>query len=130
MKFENESIDISLHKVTDHKTSYIITLYYPTISTSVSIDVMIQDAFTPIRIMLEGHDLSLNDVSIYLYLPTTIYPNEVHELIFDTYLGKLVGNRINVVSIDDVSFCVMKIHLNMIDIIYFHNNIDMEEKIK
>lgn len=111
MDIPSEVFGISLYSVYDHKTPFVITLYYKDNSL---LSTTLERAYSPIKTLVMCNDLSLDDVTIYYYPFQSSGLEDLYELVFDTYLNKYVGDRVLIAPFANVSKCIRDIHRDMV----------------
>lgn len=105
----NEAFEVVLHKVSHHKTPFIVTLH-----CSLSFDIATEKAHTIINTILKGSDLSLDDVTVYYYIFSSRLDN-LCEMSFDVYMDRYIGNRVAIIPFTSVHNSVKIIHTKMIE---------------
>jgi hypothetical protein len=103
-----EYISLKLHEVPEYKTPYILMAFYPVGASS--FDVTGEKAFGIIQPFLAANALTFEDVTILYYFSTSNRGDELNEWVFDSYLGKYIGNRIVPISFLEVSKDVKDLH--------------------
>lgn len=109
-------LDIHLHEVEEHDTSYVITIHHP--ANDQMEELSGNHFYLLVKNLMEGCGLELSDVTIYYYYKTHNKVNELNEWEFDIYNGKYLGYRIVPKPSKIFSEDVIDIHLNMINSIY------------
>lgn len=106
-----EIVDVTLHSVENYKTSYVMTVYYPRVVSFHNASEM----WEVIRKILTSNDLELSNVTIFYYYDDSYSTNDVYEWIFDHYLERFVGDRIEFTPVEELPEQVKFIHENMIN---------------
>lgn len=120
---EEEMIELKLHQVTDYKTSHILTILYPK-----TVSFHGKQLWELIQQFLFANKLTISDVTIFYYYDSTINKlNEIHELIFDHYLDKYVGDRIEILLAKDSPHSVRDIHKKIMEELLNRGTLSKEE---
>lgn len=106
-----EIVDVSLHSVENFKTSYVMTIYYPRVVSFHNASEM----WEVIQKILTSNNLDISNVTIFYYYDESYSTNEVYEWVFDHYLERFVGDRIEFTPVEGLPEQVKLIHENMLN---------------
>ncbi|MED3677072.1 MULTISPECIES: hypothetical protein [Bacillus amyloliquefaciens group] len=109
----HELIDIKLYRI-NSLPPYVLTVYFsqPQASSETAEALKIWNI---IESVLDSNDIDLPSVLILYYRNNVNTSHEIHKWNFDVYLGKYIGDTIDIISITDVSVEVQNIHKKMLE---------------
>jgi len=105
------NISLKIHKVEQHKSSYVITLYYPSMPSEFSVEG--ENLFNIVNSLIQSNGLNMDDVTIYYYSKMERI-EDIYECSFDIYNSRYIGHRVTQHSIFEMSDTIYELHRRMI----------------
>lgn len=105
-------INLMLHKVRNHKTPFVLAVYYP-VNDFTGFNG--QKAFDLMEIILASNKIEFKEVTVYHYTDSAIVDSHIYEWVFDIYRNKYIGDRMKLKSINDFPGDIQLIHKQMLN---------------